>query len=703
LTLNRVSRGVPLPTVGQLLIASAVVCTGWLGWSEYRGTVGQSLIALDTQADQVAAAVANLQAVEAIAQNGPDAIPELVAALTDSNSRIRRNAVLVLRRFGPGAGAALGPVRERLADEDGQVRYYAVETYWHICRDSDDVARVVAPMLGDRDPTVQDAAARVLETIGPPAVPPVVDLVQSDASAARVPALRVLRRIGWEQSQTQFEDPLRRLARDPNAHGDVHLEALQTLAWWGSLTGQEIRNLLQYEPADDVNRRSYSEPGPHLAALYAIIRKGPGAADNLPDVLGLLERESSTRWASGMALAALWNMKHVARPAVPRLYQLFDNSKSWPRWEVAWTIAEIDADHHELAGKLLPLLADANEENRFRAGRLLADIDPEEARRQVKNLIPQLAADTIAGVQSSLDALWGLAPVAQAAIPALLPLLDSPNRSVASVAIRTLGDIGPDVVSAVPALLAILQREQTAHDRVLRDAALTALGKMTSAIQIANSRHPITSGDDPDRLSGLVGTKLARTEPGNKRLNRTGDADLQIFTALREQLLAEGQYAPIDVLVAAVRHAPESPALLQDLLSGISRGPAGARRTDFFLALTHLQGDRRDAVPDLTGALEDFDPEIRKLAAFTLGTLGPQAKPALASLQEALVDWQNSFYTVRAHMTVSELEYPQAIVPWRGSNGEYVQFHARPIRRLKKMSVRDVIRQAIAQIDPAAP
>jgi HEAT repeat protein len=48
--------------------------------------------------------------------------------------------------------------------------------------------------------------------------------------------------------------------------------------------------------------------------------------------------------------------------------------------------------------------------------------------------------------------------------------------------------------------------------------------------------------------------------------------------------------------------------------------------------------EARDAVPGLTGALKDTDPQVRSAAAHALGALGSDAKEAVPTLQSLLKD-----------------------------------------------------------------
>ena len=479
---DRASRGVPLPTFWQWLVVVAAVGAIALIWMELRrprtdfGGIGPG----DAEEGSIAAALENLRMVEAIAQTGPDGVPELAAALADSNPRLRRNALLALRLMGVEAGEALILVRARLTDEDTQVRSCAIDAYWRICRDPADVAAVVAPMLGDPDGRVRETAAKVLETIGRPAIGPLVALLKTSMPVARIPTLKVLRRIGWDAPQPQIDDVVRNFVRD--ADPNVSIDALRTLAAWGRTTPSEIAELLQHQ---DAAERIMSEPNPREAALTAIIRQGSDAAENLNDVLDLLAEDQCGWQQWDLSLAALRAMQSAARPAVPRLLQFANKCQDYRRIDVGWLLLSIGVDPQEIVRMTTPLLLDKDTDLCFHAGRLCAIASPDDARRQVTSLILQLAPEKLAERSSALNAVWGLAREAQEAIPTLSRLLECEQPHVARVAAKALGDIGPEAAPAIPALLAQLARGREVHDYGARSAFCEAIGKMGPAARDA--------------------------------------------------------------------------------------------------------------------------------------------------------------------------------------------------------------------------
>jgi HEAT repeat protein len=638
---DRSARGVPVPAVWQWLVAAGAVCTVWLLWLELRKPQADGA-GRGTDGDQRSAAAVfeNLRTVEAIAQTGAEGVPELVAALAHSDPRLRRNALFALRLIGPEAGEAIPVIRERLIDENGQVRSYAIDAYWHIRRDPGDVASVVAPLLADPDASVREAAAKVLDIIGRPAIGSLVALLKTQVPAARVPAVKVLGRIGWDEDHPQVDQVLRELANV--ADSEARLESMTTLAAWGHPTSSEVRELLQ-------------QKGARETALRAIIRLGPAAAENLNDVLDVLAENGTGEpsWASSRewdsALAALRAMQGSARPASSRLLQIANENRNYRCIDIGWVLFAIGADPQDIVRISTPLLLDKDTDLCFHAGRLCAIASPDDSRRQVTRLIPQLAPEKLADGRSALHAVWGMAPEAREAIPVMSRLLECGQPHVARVAAKTLGDIGADAASAIPDLTAQLARGRDAHDYWARSAFCEAIGKMGPAAHSAVPALLVELNDAPLSRSGVRDVQRAGERPVQEALlalARIGDREAEVLKAIRRHV--DNDDAPLrdSATAALVRLTLDSSEVLTDYLKSLNdAGNLMHNPVVAILEIGRLPGDRQNAVIPLAGLLVASDLEIRKAAAWSLGKIGPEAGTALPLLKEARNDWKNSLFS----------------------------------------------------------
>jgi HEAT repeat protein len=391
----------------------------------------------------------------------------------------------------------------------------------------------------------------------------------------------------------------------------------------------------------------------------------------------------------------------AALPAAPQLLKLFDESTGGYRLDIGWTLVEIGADRQDVVDRLVPLILGTETEVWRLAGRLLAYASPEEGRRQVAALVPQLSFEQIAQQRypPALHAVSGLAHVAQEAIPALTELLQRPLDDWSfQVAAAALGEMGPDAAPAVPILIRLLARDLSTLKLAQRRAVLASLGAMGSAARLAI----------PAILSELKSLKLdPSSTPDEKRerehclatairvLELVGGADPNVLAALQMQLLGGNARAGNVALDALLELSPESPDLLPELL-----------KRHWILAISRLTCDRHNAIGPLTEALRGTEPRARKAAAWVLGTLGPDATTALPALYEALSDWQNSLYEPRwAIYAPPDNGNRNEIFGGGASQRIWQSTFVPPFdegQQFERSSVRDLVREAILKIDPQA-
>lgn len=650
---DRDTRGIPLPTAWHWLLVVTLALACWLIWPKDRNS--QSNSRNGPQGEPVSAALENLRQLEAIARSGPEGVPELVAALKSLDHRFRRNALLGLRSMGTDAAAATDAVRERLADPDPQVRLCAVDAFWSIHRDPDGVCAIVAPLLGDGEASVRDTTARVLQSFGPKAIHPIAELLQTGALAAKVPALTVLRRIRWGETQPQIEQVVRDQSQDAN----LRIEALRTLATWGNPTAAELRELLQ-QPDREIGSAEWpTEPGPREVALRAMVRHVPTDTENLEDILNLLTqpRTQAQPWIQwNLALSVLQNMGSTAQPAEPRLLQLANETNDSSRIDIGWTLLRIGGDSQQIVRILQPLLTHKDTDLSFHAGRLYVCASPEQARRQVSQLIPWLTDEKLAKGLSPLNAVWGLAPEAQESLPALVRLLESRQPHVAAIAARTLRDMGPQAAAAVPVLLAQLARVDTQD--YMRRTFVQTIGKIGDREAIPFllaelNAAPLTTkdlnqvGQSPiyEILSALV---------------RLGASDEAVLAAIRRRLASDDPIAPVSAIRALEQLSSDHAEIIARYLECLCNQRGLQARVEIILTIGRLAGDRKDAIPLLIALLTDRSPEVRKAAAWTLGEMGSEATTALPDLKRQMQDWKDSQYPVNRWQSTSPPESPRA-------------------------------------------
>jgi HEAT repeat protein len=576
----------------------------------------------DSQAAEI---MLHLQNMEAVADEGADAVPELMAELRNPDPRKRRNALMALRRLSRQAAPAIGPVRELLNDSNVRVRAIALDAYWTIQRNPDEAALLAAPMLADPDPYVRSSADKVLREIGPSAAPAIFPLLQGDQAEGRLAGVILLAEIGWDPSLHEIDEAIRELLVD-----DVtHLHAIIALALHGQPNTAELRELLLLNFAPQIS--------PTSAAFGIISRRGPAAIENLPDVLDMLADPKTQHFTD--AILALRAIGPQVNQVAPALSGLFEKLTPRRRIDVAWLLFGLGEDPRELVPRLIPLLDEEDMFVPFHAGRIIAWSDPSEARRQVARLVPRIRKDLPIDRQSALAALAGLAPVGDFAIPGLCRLAESdPELEIPVMMI--LAKMGTNAAGALPTLRRILARPSIESEvsrkleaaRVVANvgpAAQPALPELIACLEARLARENSISGNLPGDFE-FYRMLLAA-------VISIGDANPAVVSALRNALPLRASHLHVETLLTLALLAPDAPELPGEFENRL-HGRNQFGRMELIYASCRLTSDRRALIPVLVEALDDPNPDVRQAAAWTLGVLGPVAKAAIPALREAQAD-----------------------------------------------------------------
>jgi len=645
----RISRGIVLPGLGQLLVVAAGLIAAALTWVQFRDPEMTSVpeAAREIETDPAE----KLRLTEQLANIGADAVPELALILGDPDPLMRRNALLGLARIGPDAALAIDDVRARLADEKSQVRQSAVSAFWRISRDPEEAGGPIARMLADPDLEVRAAAAGILEGIGHPVARQTSEMLAAESGETRALALRVLRKTGWDSSALDVDSAIRKLVDD--ADPAIGLEALSVLVLRGSPEPREIREVLGKRNLIVIRgerRFLHSTFTATEVALQAIARRGPQAAEFLPEILELLGDEERQAAAAAPAakpppslIPALCAMNSAARPAIPLVRNRIERlPEAYARVSAARTFFEMGMDPDELAAFILPYLEDRDLLVCLEAGKMLALVNPGEARRQVSRFIPRL------GDLPALFAVEGMAAEAVEAVPALIQLVESADYVVSSEAASTLGGIGPDAAQAVPALVARLARE--AIEPTKRESgfieALVKIGPearsaVPTLVAIVNRSAP---------AFGLISKRPGREAVAEENVRRTKERFLlaaidalgrfrddtpESLAALKQQLRHRASAVRIAAIGALDRIGRSSPELFDDLIEMLGDRVVEVR-AHAALAIGSLPGDRQAAVVPLSRALADDNSYVRTAAAQALGRIGADAASAVPTLTQTL-------------------------------------------------------------------
>jgi HEAT repeat protein len=295
--------------------------------------------------------------------------------------------------------------------------------------------------------------------------------------------------------------------------------------------------------------------------------------------------------------------------------------------------------------------------------------------------VVQNSASTVAERQQAIDALAALGPGAEAAVPALIGILNGPDPEMQGKAADALGQIGPPARAAVPALIRAIENPDAidASNGLLHSsvrtlgligpearAAVPALNRLLfneielSAVvdaldeigappvrQLLQILLRIGSSDVAELLCKL-GPKARAAVPELRKALGDRQSPYRYSVAAALASIEPSAVEPTPVLIDALSHLDDENVDVSVVLAALGRlGPRardalpklaeivseGCSDSDFFSALVQIDPDGKQCVPVLISALGSrvSDDDV-VTAAEHLGLLGPRAKAAVPAL-----------------------------------------------------------------------
>lgn len=293
-------------------------------------------------------------------------------------------------------------------------------------------------------------------------------------------------------------------------------------------------------------------------------------------------------------------------------------------------------------------------------------------------------------VTSRFGPKFALTGIGAPAVPALVELLDGPNREMRPCAAEILGEIGPEAVAAVPSLirgLCLDLEPLDLDDEALRRLSISALGNVgpkakaaTPSFKILFKRKPTIAlveawgqiGAPPvaELVERLSDQNLDESDSFSAAyaMQKLGPKAKEAVPALRKALTDPRPQVRLDAAVALAYVDPLAPESLPTLIEGLSfdpkevltRGipdalirigppakaaiPALIRQMALgygddgtLKALLQFDPQGHECLPTLIAALRSDDISTVKAAADSLGCLGPFAKDAVPELIAAMM------------------------------------------------------------------
>lgn len=582
-----------------------------------------------------------LRALHAIAPQAPETRQALTEGLQAPNSRVRYYAAKTLLSLGhwekalpsliddtgkrhpdnhpprlsrPLPKEAAGLLIEALTHPNTCVRKFAAQELGAIDHPGTKAIDALARALKDPKAYVRLAATEALGRIGPAAAPAAPALIQSleDCRVKLIslsnqrqadPVAIALRRIGpGRRSRGGGAPAIMALLKHPDSK--VRDKAIEALSW-----------VLPPPVATAVSALKEQDPKIRAGAAEALGRMGPSAAAAAaPLVKALKDQDQDVRVSAAAALARLGRYDQALPVLVACLKD--NDSQARVRGEAAQALGRSGLH----AKEAVPALVQAAENGwvRYRAVQALDAIGA-KAAGSVKPVILTLKHAREPARVHAANALGKIAPDGEAVVPALVAALKDKEKKVRSAAARALGKLGPSAHSAAGPLAHMLRD----HEFQVRRSAVVALGKI---------------GADPNEVVPHLIWAL-------------GDCHWKVRSDASQALGGIGTPAAPALIAALKDDNPLIRMHAADALGRIEPGPKGAiaplveLTVDLYsrvrcraaIALMRL-GEVDRGCPLLVRILKHRETMVRRAAAEGLAAMGSKAKPALPALTEALED-----------------------------------------------------------------
>lgn len=394
-----------------------------------------------------------MPALHTIADMEDKAVPALVTALSDPDSRYW--ATVVLAEIGAEAAPAVDALATVAAEGEFHERLQAIVALAEIGPAAAAAAPVLIAALEGDEPTLRFAAAFALGKSRAKAA----DAALEKAAAADDQLLGEI--AAWARAEIRPDDEacvteaLRRLRGGlTNADPEIRKAAVSGLSDIAASSDQAVRRELA---GDFVGLLTDADPGVGTSAGAALVRLGGDAVAAVEPLLA----KPATRLAAAEVLAAVGK---AAKPALPAL---------------------------------VAALADPDENFASDAALVIAAIGP-EAESAVPDLQKRLADDTPAEVRyAAAFALGSLGPAAKPAAARLAELAQTEDPLLATVAVWAALKIEPGETALFDRAIPLLRRALASEREIVRLEAAVSLGEIGPAAKTAIPMLELVAEDDP--------------------------------------------------------------------------------------------------------------------------------------------------------------------------------------------------------------
>lgn len=518
-------------------------------------------------------------AADALADMGAaaqPAVPQLIAALADSDPALRWRAARALGVIGDTKAAAA--LREQAADSEMLVRAQAIFALGRLRAADEDSLKTIVGHLSDPDAQVRRASIRALRMIDAPRKtvgPLIVKLLNDSEPTVAMRALSTIADGGVEVV------PALTTALDQR---EARYWACLALGEMGPQAKEAVPALIKVLEDD--------RPEVRLQSAIALAEIGPDAKPAAGALTKLLDDPFES--VQGAAIFALGRLGDPSAAAA--LKKMEGSTSPFLHMLATWALAKMNRNDEqrmsEAIQRLVNALADKNREMASMAAKALSDLEVDPTK--VRPLIDKLIAAKPDVSERVLNAFALLGPKD---VPQAIAALKDPQRRVR--ALQVIARLGPEASQATGPLIDVLKT----GDSATKTEALYALGAIGQASQEAVVPISNLLGDSDVRVVqaaiyalGKIGPAAKEAIPALVKLNQSDDELLRLTSVWailkigpqNEQLKKEA----VPILTNALKNNRE----FVRVEAATTLGDLGAGASGALAALEQASGDSSPAV-----------------------------------------------------------------------------------------------------------
>ncbi|MBN1282459.1 MAG: HEAT repeat domain-containing protein [Proteobacteria bacterium] len=605
-----------------------------------------------------------------------ESVSALIEGLSSENVGVRRACAFILGRM--GSASAAEPIIERLSDqeEDESVKTRCAEALGYIA-DQRAVPALVAALSADSS-AVAAASARSLANIGAEnigkyadkAVGPLISLFKRNEVDAKIASAHALGKIGRKAKSAM--DTL----SEGLTHADKDVYEMTTIAMMKIDAPKAYVEIKGLGPQSiyliPVLRKGLASDDLSVKRACALLlsQYGADASSAVPELVR--ELQSATGLLRETMIFVIGEMGPSAKDALDQLIEICEKGNEKQRAEAIKALARVDELSPSSLPRILYALKDRSKKVRKAAEEALRYVDGDTL---ASNLVACLTEGDTDAAKAAGHHLAGMKDSAAKAVQQLRVVLRGDFAERMIIAAYVLGEIGGPAAEAAPELLAasrsgddtLARAAGIVIDKMPDDALMPELAKIAldngqaAGIRIAAIERLRTIAERNGEAAVALAGALAANDTAIRKVafkalyDLAGKASpaaaalqaLSVFDDPRvrqaAKILIERIGEPEEAKPAPAKPEPAkgtsaTPPLSTDLEKLVADlgSPDFSARLKSVQSLSKMKGEAAKAVPSISDLLAHEDADVRKAAAFVLGSIGPDASYSLPYLYRAM-------------------------------------------------------------------